>query len=158
MIRQNLQKISIKSPPRYIVFCIEGIFIVLRSGYGSIWCNPPIFYMGLYGIEEMFEYLPELKESGSDIAGVVSKAASEETGLCEGTPVTAGMMDNMACFVGSGADTPGILNMIAGSWCVNQMTSKNIITGASANNLEFFRLFHRQVFIPMQRPDLWEWI
>ncbi len=89
--------------------------------------------MRMYGIEEMFGCLPGLKERGSDIVGGVSKAASVETGLCEGTPVTAGMMDNMACFVGSGADASGTINMIAGSWCVNQMTSENIVPGASAN-------------------------
>ena len=89
--------------------------------------------MRMYGIEEMFEYLPDLKEKASDIVGGVTKSAAEETGLCEGTPVVSGMMDNLACFIGSGAGVPGILNMVAGSWCVNQMVSDRIVSRASAN-------------------------
>ena len=89
--------------------------------------------MKLYGIEEMYPYLPELKEKGSDIAGYVTGEAERLTGIPAGTPVTAGMMDNMACFVGCGADVPGTVNMIAGSWCVNQTVSEKILPGASAN-------------------------
>jgi len=89
--------------------------------------------MTMYGIEEMTVCLPELIEEAGGIVGGVTKAAAEETGLSEGIPVAAGMMDNMACFVGSGADEPGILNMVAGSWCVNQMSSERMIPGASAN-------------------------
>lgn len=89
--------------------------------------------MAMYGIEEMSACLPELIEEAGSIVGGVTKRAAEETGLAEGIPVSAGMMDNMACFVGSGADAPGILNMVAGSWCVNQMSSEKVIRGASAN-------------------------
>ena len=85
--------------------------------------------MKLYGIEEMYPYLPELKEKGSDIAGYVTGEAERLTGIPAGTPVTAGMMDNMACFVGCGADVPGTVNMIAGSWCVNQTVSEKILPG-----------------------------
>lgn len=65
--------------------------------------------MAMYGIEEMSACLPELIEEAGSIVGGVTKRAAEETGLAEGIPVSAGMMDNMACFVGSGADAPGIL-------------------------------------------------
>jgi xylulokinase len=41
--------------------------------------------------------------AATDIVGIVTKKAAEETGLAEGTPVTAGTVDTVAATIGSGA-------------------------------------------------------
>lgn len=50
--------------------------------------------MDLYGIPELYDALPKLATEPTEIVGTVTKEASEITGLAEGTPVAAGMMDN----------------------------------------------------------------
>lgn len=62
----------------------------------------------LYGIPEIIPSLPKVLKS-CDICGYVTKKASEETGLAEGTPVAAGLFDVDACCVGSGVVEPGFL-------------------------------------------------
>lgn len=59
--------------------------------------------MDLYGIPELYDALPKLATEPTEIVGTVTKEASEITGLAEGTPVAAGMMDILACLVGAGA-------------------------------------------------------
>lgn len=87
----------------------------------------------LYGIPELWDALPKLASEPTQIVGRVSKEASEKTGLAEGTPVAAGMMDILACLVGSGATDENVYTLIAGSWCINETHSKNIIPNASSN-------------------------
>ena len=53
--------------------------------------------MDLYGIPELYDALPKLATEPTEIVGTVTKEASEITGLAEGTPVAAGMMDILAC-------------------------------------------------------------
>jgi L-xylulokinase len=88
--------------------------------------------MDLYGIPEMYSKLPTLHKS-CEIAGTVSKEAAAATGLVCGTPVSAGMMDILACLVGAGAASEGIATIVAGTWCINETQSTKIIPGASAN-------------------------
>ena len=63
----------------------------------------------------------------------VTKEASEITGLAEGTPVAAGMMDILACLVGAGATGEEVYTAVAGSWCINETHSNRIIPNASSN-------------------------
>lgn len=58
--------------------------------------------------------LPRLMWS-SEIAGSVTKAAAAETGLAEGTPVTAGTIDAAAEAVSVGVRQPGDMMMMYGS-------------------------------------------
>ncbi|TQI68329.1 FGGY-family carbohydrate kinase [Clostridium sp. KNHs216] len=88
--------------------------------------------MNLYGIPEMYDKLPKLRESAS-IAGTVTEKAAGYTGLSVGTPVAAGMMDILACLVGAGAADEGVVTIVAGTWCINETQSTKIIPGASAN-------------------------
>lgn len=55
--------------------------------------------MDLYGIPELYDALPKLATEPTEIVGTVTKEASEITGLAEGTPVAAGMMDILACLL-----------------------------------------------------------
>ncbi len=93
----------------------------------------------LYGIEEMYEALPKLADEPTEIVGTVTKQTAEATGLTEGTPVVAGMMDILACLVGAGATGDGIYTAIAGSWCINETHSDRIIPNASSNMPYLYR-------------------
>lgn len=60
-----------------------------------------------------------------DIAGKVAKKASEETGLCEGTPVSAGLMDIVASAIGMGAVEEGDSCTILGTTCCNSVVKSS---------------------------------
>lgn len=89
--------------------------------------------LDLYGIPEMFDKLPKLAMEPTEIVGTVTKKAAAVTGLAEGTPVAAGMMDVLACLVGSGATEDGVITAIGGTWCINETHSDRIIPNASSN-------------------------
>jgi L-xylulokinase len=112
-----------------------------------------------YGIPEIAPLLPPLVES-ADIAGTVTPAAAELTGLPAGTPVAGGMFDIDACALSSGILDSRQFSIVAGTWGNNQyiareplvdrelfMTSCYAIPGwflmlegspTSAGNLEWF--------------------
>ncbi len=92
----------------------------------------------LYGIEEMMDAMPELHEA-TDIVGHVGPEVARATGLAEGTPVAAGMMDILACLVGSGATGDEIYTAIAGSWSINETHSDKILPGLSSNMPYLFK-------------------
>ena len=54
------------------------------------------------------------------VAGKVTAAAAEVTGLAEGTPVAAGMFDIDACGLAVGMTDESTLCMVAGTWGNNQ--------------------------------------
>jgi L-xylulokinase len=80
------------------------------------------------GIPEFFERMPPLVENTA-IAGHVSRLAAEATGLLEGTPVVAAMMDVSACVTGSGVVGDDALTMIAGTWSINAIECAGKIEG-----------------------------
>lgn len=98
-----------------------GLFNLEAGGY-----DPDLF--GRLGIPEFFERLPPVVEN-SAVAGTVSRAAAAETGLLEGTPVVAGMMDVSACVLGSGAIGDDVLTMIAGTWSINAVEADGRVEG-----------------------------
>ena len=89
--------------------------------------------MDLNGIPELYDALPKLATEPTEIVGTVTKEAAEITGLAEGTPVAAGMMDILACLVGAGATGEEVYTAVAGSWCINETHSDRIIPNASSN-------------------------
>jgi len=76
-----------------------------------------------FGLEDLFYALPPLKYS-TDICGTVSKRASEETGLAEGTLVAGGMFDIDACAVAMDITDEENIAVIAGTWSINEYISK----------------------------------
>jgi L-xylulokinase len=78
--------------------------------------------LALYGLEEIFDALPPLKES-YEVAGRVTRAASEATGLAVGTPVVGGLFDIDASAAGCGAVSAGQACIIAGTWSINEVIS-----------------------------------
>lgn len=89
--------------------------------------------LALYGIEELYPVLPRLAASPTEIVGHVTPEAAKLTGLAEGTPVVAGMMDILACLVGAGATGDGVYTAVAGSWCINETHSGHIVPDLSSN-------------------------
>lgn len=70
------------------------------------------------GLSRWLGKLPPLRLS-TDVCGGVSAAAAEQTGLLEGTPVAAGMMDLEAVTLGSGVLDETQLVMSAGTWNID---------------------------------------
>ncbi|HWQ31061.1 MAG TPA: FGGY family carbohydrate kinase [Negativicutes bacterium] len=71
-----------------------------------------------FGPEEASGKLPKLRKT-TDIAGYITGKAAAETGLCEGTPVTGGVFDCIACALGSGVYSDDKYSIIAGTWNIN---------------------------------------
>ena len=70
------------------------------------------------GLSHWLAKLPPLRLS-TEVCGGVSAAAGAETGLLEGTPVAAGMMDLEAVTLGSGVLDSAHLVMSAGTWNID---------------------------------------
>ncbi len=123
----------------YIMYKLTGVFATDLNVFGGSFMvdMDTMEYsrelLELYGIEELYDALPKLANEPTDIVGTVTNVAASVTGLMEGTPVAAGMMDILACLVGSGATGEGVYTGIAGSWCINETHSDKIIPNASSN-------------------------
>jgi len=98
-----------------------GLFNLEMGGY-----DPDLFER--LGIPEFFERLPPVVEN-TTVAGTVSRTAAAQTGLREGTPVVAGMMDVCACVLGSGVIDSNALTMIAGTWSINAIETAGRVEG-----------------------------
>ncbi len=93
--------------------------------------------MELFGIGEVYEMLPPLKNA-AEACGYVTKEASELTLLPEGTPVSAGMFDVNACGIASGLSDGDKMCMIAGTWSINEFIAKEpVLNGTVALNSMF---------------------
>lgn len=103
-------------------------------------CAPDLLEQ--FGIGEVAGALPPLEQSCA-VAGRVTAAAARATGLSEGTPVVAGMLDVSACALGAGVIRPGQACVIVGTWSINQ------IVGAAP--LADPELFLNSLYLP----DLW---
>lgn len=79
--------------------------------------------LDLYGIGDILQALPQPVES-HDIAGRVTHEAALLTGLAEGTPVVGGMFDINASAVGAGVIDEGMLCIIAGTWSINEVVTR----------------------------------
>ncbi len=86
--------------------------------------------MAEFGLEDLYEALPPLKKS-TDFCGGVSKGASEETGLKEGTPLAGGMFDIDACGIAMGIVNEDYVCVIGGTWGVNQYISRQPVVNRS---------------------------
>ncbi|MGA2975172.1 MAG: FGGY-family carbohydrate kinase [Spirochaetia bacterium] len=75
-----------------------------------------------FGIPQVLDKLPPIRKA-SEMCGRVTRAAAEETGLREGTPVAGGLFDIVACAIATGITDPEKLCLIAGSWSINEYIS-----------------------------------
>jgi len=72
----------------------------------------------IYGLAGIQEKLPPLKRS-YETTGYISKEAAAETGLKEGTPVIGGLVDFIACLIGSGLKDASTYSVVSGTWGIN---------------------------------------
>lgn len=96
-----------------------------------------------YGIPEIRAALPQVARSAA-IVGGVSAGAAAQTGLAAGTPVVAGMIDIVACAIGSGVVRAGQGCVITGTWSINEAVTADPITAPN--------LF---LTMPFADPALW---
>ncbi|AQZ53809.1 FGGY-family carbohydrate kinase [Martelella mediterranea] len=97
-----------------------GLFELEQGGYSNT-----LFEVA--GIGVFADRMPPVIQN-SGIAGLVSRVAAEETGLREGTPVAAAMMDVSACVLGAGSVGAETLTMIAGTWSINGLETDRPIS------------------------------
>ena len=83
-----------------------------------------------FGLEDLFEALPPLKNS-TDYCGSVSRQAALETGLAEGTPLAGGMFDIDACAIAMDITNDENICVIAGTWSINEYISKQPVLNKS---------------------------
>jgi L-xylulokinase len=83
-----------------------------------------------FGLEDLYDALPPLKES-AEYCGSVSKKASLETGLNEGTPVAGGMFDIDASAIAMDITNEDNIAVIAGTWSINEYISKKPVIDRS---------------------------
>jgi len=86
--------------------------------------------MALYDLSEAFDALPPLKQS-SEVCGQVTNSAAKETGLAVGTPVVGGLFDVDASAIGAGAINVNQACLVAGSWSINEVITKEPIVDPS---------------------------
>ena len=82
--------------------------------------------MALYNLSDVYDALPPLCYS-SEIAGRVTPAAAEETGLVVGTPVVGGLFDVDASAIGSGVVNANHACLVMGSWSINEIITRDPI-------------------------------
>lgn len=82
--------------------------------------------MALYDLSDVYDALPPLCYS-SEIAGKVTAAAAEETGLGVGTPVVGGLFDVDASAIGSGVVNASLACLVMGSWSINEIITRDPI-------------------------------
>ena len=86
--------------------------------------------LALFGLGDCLEKLPPLIRS-TDIAGYVTREASELTGLPEGTPVAGGAFDIDACAIAVNVTNENNICMIAGTWSINEYLCRAPVTDGS---------------------------
>ncbi|MGI6141512.1 MAG: FGGY-family carbohydrate kinase, partial [Caldicoprobacterales bacterium] len=74
----------------------------------------------------------------SEVIGYVTGEAAAQTGLVEGTPVTAGLFDVVSCALGSGVYDDSLYSMIAGTWNINSGIEKDIVNCDSNTKCSLF--------------------
>ncbi|MDQ0393337.1 FGGY-family carbohydrate kinase [Labrys monachus] len=117
----------------HVLFCKDVIVHFLTGRYtsdysdascGGILDVPARRYdealLDALGLRECGAKLCPLAEP-SDVVGRVSAQAARRTGLAEGTPVVAGLVDIIASAIGAGVARPGDASIVAGTWSINQV-------------------------------------
>jgi L-xylulokinase len=82
--------------------------------------------LDLVGLEEVAERLPELVAS-SDVIGGLSEEAARALGLTAGIPVVGGLFDVAASSIGSGGAATGTLSLVAGTWSIATVVTREPI-------------------------------
>ena len=73
-----------------------------------------------YGIRRWEWLLPDIAQP-TDVVGAITTVAAEATGLPEGIPVVAGVVDNVGLHLGAGVLDGSRIVVGAGTWSINQL-------------------------------------
>ncbi|MCT9000434.1 FGGY-family carbohydrate kinase [Chelativorans intermedius] len=76
----------------------------------------------LFGLEALAAALPAIDPPAA-VVGRVTEAAARQTGLVAGTPVAAGLHDVTASALGIGGHRPGVVDVVAGTYSINEIVS-----------------------------------
>ena len=76
-----------------------------------------------FGLEELYDALPPLRQS-TDFCGAVNESAARETGLAAGTPLAGGMFDIDACAIAMDIVNEDHVCVIAGTWGINEYIAR----------------------------------
>ena len=71
----------------------------------------------------------------SEILGTVTKEASDQTGLAEGTPVLVGGADYPVALLGSGVCKPGLASEVAGTSCIITLVTEKPVLDLEISNI-----------------------
>lgn len=134
----------------WLRFCLTGLVGTDCTEASTSFCDVQTQRYG-DGILEMFG-LGELAgalvpvDACDAIVGTVSAQAADQTGLAPGTPVVAGLHDVTASALGAGGHREGIVDIVAGTYSINEAVSsapctdqrwlcRNAITPGKWNNM-----------------------
>lgn len=94
------------------------------AGFTELWSQGYDPRVGqVYGLDGIEARLPDIDDPLA-LAGEVTPAAAELTGLAAGTPVGVGLHDVDAAALGSGLLGPGELMVVAGTYSVNEVVTE----------------------------------
>lgn len=83
----------------------------------------------LYALDTIAQALPQVARP-DEIVGEISSRAASATGLQAGTPVVAGLHDVTASALGSGGHATDTLAVIAGTYSINEVVSREPVMDA----------------------------
>ncbi len=89
----------------------------------------------LFGVPEMMQKVAPLAEKSDSIVGTVTKEVAELTGLAEGTPVCAGMMDVAAGAIGCGVVDERYGCAIVGTWSIDEIVTDRFFKNATSTQV-----------------------
>lgn len=124
-IRENEPEVyarthKVLSAPSYLIHRLTGEFVMSRHEASYF---TPLIDLQRLEFDDRYaeaiapvELMPRLAWS-TEIAGVVTQSAADETGLVAGTPVNAGAIDAAAEALSVGVTEPGDLMLMYGSTC-----------------------------------------
>ncbi len=125
---------------KYCLFCKDWIRYKLTGNYFMEYSDASTSLLNiknenyseqlldLLDIKEVKKLFPPLIKSHSQ-AGTITKEASQKTGLKEGTPIAAGMLDIVATATGTGTTNSGDICTILGTTCSNVLAKSNYSIG-----------------------------
>lgn len=132
--RQTLERAkNIVTAKDYVRYLLTGEFCMEITEASAIACldrDTSTFTAEIfkeYGIEEYLDRLPKRIVQCSEIAGRITRACAQRTGLAEGTPVVGGQIDSGASILSVGVTDESRLGIIVGTWGINCFLSKRPI-------------------------------
>ncbi len=117
----------------YVRYLLTGEFVMEITEASGIACLDRTtntfseYVFREFDIEDQLRLFPKRIVKCSEIAGYVTAACAQITGLREGTPVVGGQIDTGASILSVGVADESKLGIIVGTWGINAFVTKNPI-------------------------------